>query len=338
MGYDFSGFGGGGGPATGHSGLISAINGTSPITATAPGTSALLASLFGDKSQGVSGSAPGTSAYNNALSQLLNTVKSSPGTYSASSPASYSNLSTAISKSFLPGGKSATSSNKPTQNGILKDPDALQALLDKYLAPGEAPKTAEQQAQAQLAQAQKLLDELYKQQTLQAPEYNPYTPQYADIPALSGTIPSISSAGDNITPTISSLALADAREQLKSELNNSNYQTALGGQVAESNSAAQRTGAINDTMQVLNTMINSMLGYDYNNKLYDYNVGQDQNKNDQWAQQQAQSRIVAGIGTSADFALLGVQPGTYTYDQLNALAQLENERKKVELSGLAMTV
>jgi excinuclease UvrABC helicase subunit UvrB len=65
--------------------------------------------------------------------------------------------------------------------------------------------------------------------------------------------------------------------------------------------------------------------------LLDYNKSQD-------SQTAAAQRILWGIASLADYNLLGIDPSTVPYEQLNAMVNQDNERKKTELYGLGLTV
>lgn len=226
---------------------------------------------------------------------------------------------------------------KKSASGSLNDTEKseLQYLMGANSKPGDLyydilyPGSGQAQSQTQDALDETLA--FLKSVQSYTPEYNAYTPQYAPIPALGGNVPSISTNGDNVIPTISALALADAREQ-------ANAEQALQSFIATSNAQNSNNNNTVSALGVLSGLLNNLMDSDYQNRTLDSTNQQNAAENERALQSAAATRIVAGIGTASDYALLGIPYGTIPYAQLNALVQQDIDRQKNELYGLGLTV
>ena len=161
--------------------------------------------------------------------------------------------------------------------------------------------------------------------------YNEPNVTYYDPIEQVANIGSISSGGDMINPTLAAYTAANNAASQAQGAYTDQYNAITAAKAADAN-------ATNDVLGTLATLLNTGMSNEYQNSYLDYLKGQSANENTQSQSAAAASRILAGIASPADYALLGINPNTIPYEQLNALVAQDNERRKTELYGLGLTV
>lgn len=170
--------------------------------------------------------------------------------------------------------------------------------------------------------------------------YNSYVPNMPTVAEQVSTIASspISTQGDTVIPGLGLLNMQSENEAFKSE-------AALNDYIATTNAQMNKASAVNDALQGLSDLLGTLMADENADQAFALNQSNSDFANEQTAIANALARILEGTGSQADYALLGIDPGTMPYAQQNfldtlnlQLAQLANEQRKTELYGLGLTV
>jgi hypothetical protein len=208
-----------------------------------------------------------------------------------------------------------------------------QGALQQYLQP-QTPQVVPQQTGV-LAMIAELMNSQKAREASQisniAQNYQAPKVQYYDPIQQIANIAPISSAGDNITPTLSAYATANDAAAAQQAAYNDQFNSVTAARTAEANAMNDSVNTIAGLLESLLSDENADASLGYNYDLLDYNKSQD-------SQTAAAQRILWGIASLADYNLLGIDPSTVPYEQLNAMVNQDNERKKTELYGLGLTV
>lgn len=207
------------------------------------------------------------------------------------------------------------------------------SAMQQYLQP-QTPQIVPQQTGV-LAMIAELMREVKARENAQvsniAQNYQAPNVQYYDPIQQIANIAPISSAGDNIAPTLSAYATANDAAAAQQAAYNDQFNSVTAAQTAEANAMNDSVNTIAGLLESLLSDENADASLGYNYDLLDYNKSQD-------SRTAAAQRILWGIASMADYNLLGIDPNTIPYEQLNAMVNQDNERKKTELYGLGLTV